>query len=105
MQDTFADEAQLKAHVMPPNTHMTELGTVAVDEYMKTFEYEYMQYVHFFFDLPVAIVNQSSTDKPQHSQHLQSDEQYTNIKALCDMLQYVATHRHIARLSRQQRLR
>ena len=88
MQDTFADEAQLKAHVMPPNTHMTELGTVAVDEYMKTFEYEY---VHLFFDLPVAIVNQSSTDQPQHSQHLQSDEQYTNIKALCDMLQYVAT--------------
>ena len=91
MQDTFAEEPQLKAHVLPPNTNLTELNSVAIDEYMRTFEYEYMQYVHLFFDLPVAIVNQSSTDKSKHSQHLLSDEQYTNIKALCDILQFVAT--------------
>lgn len=91
MQDTFAEEPQLKAHVLPPNTTLTELNSVAIDEYMRTFEYEYMQYVHLFFDLPVAIVNQSSTDKSKHSQHLLSDEQYTNIKALCDILMFVAT--------------
>ena len=49
-----------------------------------------MHAVHVLFDLPYSVIVHSAQDRSKAAEHLLSEEQYTNVRALCDFLQTIA---------------
>ena len=80
----------IEKHMLPPNIEAHELQSVAVDDYLKTQDSIFQHQVHMFFDLPYSIGARSALEKVSHTEHILSDEQYTNIRCLCDFLQKLA---------------
>lgn len=77
----------IEKHVLPPNMEACELQSVMVDDYIKNQDLVFQHQVHMFFDLPYSIGARSALEKVHQTEHLLSEEQYTNIRCLCDFLQ------------------
>lgn len=88
INNQFDDDIQ--KHVLPPNMEAHELQSVDVDEFIKNQDLIFQHQVHMFFDLPYSIGARSALEKVHQTEHLLSEEQYTNIRCLCDFLQKLA---------------
>jgi hypothetical protein len=88
IQDVFHDVAE--THVLPPNVEAHEMQKMEVDEFLLAQDSNFMHAVHVFFDLPYSVSVHSVQDRTKAAEHILSEEQYTNVRALCDFLQTVA---------------
>lgn len=77
----------IEKHLLPPNMEACELQSIKVDDHIKIQDVVFQHQVHMFFDLPYSIGARSALEKVNHTEHLLSEEQYTNIRCLCDFLQ------------------
>jgi hypothetical protein len=90
VREEFEQDAQTKTHVLPPNMEANEMQGITVDEFIRVQHQLYDHQVHLLFNLPHAITNISSRDRSKQEDHTLSEEQYANIRGLCDFLQRVA---------------
>ena len=90
VQDQFND-ADFIRHILPPNMEATEMQQIVIDDYFLQQSGWFDHAVHMFFDLPYSITTQSTRRDRMTNQETRvlSEEQYTNIRCLCDFLQSV----------------
>ena len=90
VREEFEQDCQTKTHVLPPNMEAHEMQSINLDDYIRIQDQVYDHQVHLFFNLPHAIANTSSRDRSRQEEHTLSEEQYTNIRSICNFLQTVA---------------
>ena len=86
----FRDD-NLIPHILPPNLEAKEMSQIPIDDYLLQQSGWFEHAVHMFFDLPYSITTQSTRRDRMTNQETRvlSEEQYTNIRCLCDFLQTV----------------
>jgi len=85
-------EDSTATHVLPPNVEAHEMQPISVDDYLMQQENDFQHTVHAFCNLPYSIARSSVSDQATQHEQLLSEEQYTNIRSLCNFLQTVAEH-------------
>jgi hypothetical protein len=88
IKDVFQDVAQ--THMLPPNVQAFECKKMEIDPLLGEVDVKFMHAVHVFFDLPYSVSVHSVRDSTKAAEHVLSEEQYTNVRALCDFLQELA---------------
>ena len=88
IKDVFEDAAE--THVLPPNVQAFECKKLDIDPLLGEADVKFMHAVHVFFDLPYSVSVHSVRDSTKAAEHVLSEEQYTNVRALCDFLQMLA---------------
>lgn len=102
IHETF-DHA-IAAHVLPPNTEAHEIQPIAIDDHHLHQDTVFQHTVHTYFDLPYSVARSTITEKATQHEQLLSEEQYTNIRNMCNFLQFAAerTYTEIFKVSRVQ---
>ena len=90
IHESFESEESVKTHILPPNVNAHELQNIITDDYSKNCVREFNESVHVYFDLPCAFASSNTHDKTANTEYMLNEEQYTNIRTLCDFLQNVA---------------
>lgn len=90
IRDSFETEESVKTHILPPNVNAQELQNITIDDHIKNCMREFNESVHVYFDLPCAFASSHTQDRTENTEYMLNEEQYTNIRTLCDFLQNVA---------------
>lgn len=89
-------EDSTTTHVLPPNVEAHEMQPIPVDDYLVNRENGFQHMVHAFFNLPYSTARASVNDQSTQHEQLLSEEQYTNIRSLCNFLQATAEQTYSA---------
>ena len=84
-------DANTEPRILPPNVEAKEMQQIQIDDYLLQQSGWFEHAVHMFFDLPYSITTQSTRRDRMTNQETRvlSEEQYTNIRGLCNFLQTV----------------